>query len=166
MTSERPGWPGLSIFDSQIMNSTTHYKQAGFTFVELVIVIAVVGIMSALAIGSFSEGASDAREIVARQQQAAIQSAVNAWVASELTSRNTVADVRSDYNSATTSEARLNKVRAYLDQETYDHIFENDQVQPSDEISTSATRRLDWHIALPAWAAGSYPQVRLNKFAP
>ena len=69
----------------------------GFTFVELVIVIAVVGIMSALAIGAFSNGADDAREIVARQQQAAIQSAVNGWVVGQISGFTSVSEIRTTY---------------------------------------------------------------------
>ena len=137
-----------------------------FKFVELIIVIAVVGILTALAIGSFANGAQDAREIVARQQQAALQTSVNAWVASQLTTNATVSGVRSTYNGATTSEARLTLIKDYLDEETYDHFWDQDLVQPSDEISSEATRKLGWHISLPDWASGSYPKVSLDKEAP
>ena len=44
----------------------TRSSAAAFTFIELVIVIAVIGVMSALAIGQFSNSANDAREITAR----------------------------------------------------------------------------------------------------
>lgn len=140
--------------------------QSAFTFVELVIVIAVVGIMTALAIGSFANGAQDAREIVARQQQAALQTAVNAWVSSQLTTSSTVKQVRTTYNAAVTSEARLTLIKDYLDAETYDHFWDQDLIQPSDEISSEATRKLGWHISLPDWASSSYPKVSLDKEAP
>ncbi len=140
--------------------------QCGFTFVELVIVIAVVGIMSALAIGAFSNGAEDAREIVARQQQASIQTAVNGWVVGNLSSSNSVSTVRSTYNGAATSEARLNLVRAYLDDESYNHFYQQGQIQQSDEVTSEATRRLGWHISLGSWVDGSYPKVDLVKSLP
>ncbi len=139
---------------------------SGFTFIELVIVIAVVGIMSALAIGAFSNGAEDAREIVARQQQASIQTAVNGWVTGEISKSNTISEIRSVYNTASTSEARLNLVRNYLDDETYDHFFQQDQIQPSDEVTSEATRRLGWHISLGTWVDNSYPKVDLVKSLP
>ena len=51
--------------------------------VELLIVISVIGIMSALVISAFSNAAQDTRRVIARQQQASVQNAVNAWVTSK-----------------------------------------------------------------------------------
>lgn len=141
-------------------------KTKGFTFIELVIVIAVVGIMSALAIGAFSNGAEDAREIVARQQQAAIQTAVNGWVVGQISGSQSVSQIRSTYNTSATSEARLNLVRDYLDDESYDHFYQQGQIQPSDEVTSEATRRLGWHISLGSWTDSSYPKVDLVKSLP
>ena len=147
-------------------NNTANRGRRAFTFVELVIVIAVVGIMSALAIGAFSNGAEDAREIVARQQQASIQTAVNGWVVGQISGSRSLSQVRTDYNTASTSEARLNLVRSYLDDESYDHFYQQGQILPSDEISSEATRRLGWHISMGSWVDGSYPKVDLVKSAP
>lgn len=137
----------------------------GLTFVEMIIVIAVIGIMSALAISNFSNASSDAREIVARQQQAAVQSAVNAWVSSQITGTSTVSEVRGDYNDIATSKLRLAEVSDYLDEASYDHFVEQNAISPSNEVISSATRKLGWHISLPDWTDGSYPKVELVKSA-
>src|SRR5690349_12282009 len=102
----------------------TPSRRSGFTFIELVIVIAIIGIMSLIAISHYSNVSGDAREIVARQQQAALQGAVNAWVTGQLSNSTTVSQVRSTYNALATSKARLDLVADYLDQPTYDHFIE------------------------------------------
>ncbi|HEY1082125.1 MAG TPA: prepilin-type N-terminal cleavage/methylation domain-containing protein, partial [Prosthecobacter sp.] len=60
-----------------------HRVRAGFTFVEAVFTIAIIGIMAALAISAISNAARDTNRIVARQQQATVQEALNAWVLSQ-----------------------------------------------------------------------------------
>ena len=136
-------------------------SRGGFTFLELIIVIAVIGIMSALAISAFSNGATDAREIVARQQQAALQSAVNAWVCGQLTGDVTVAEVRAAYNAAAGSKARLTLVQSYLDNVTDDHLSSESGATEEDQVLSAAARRLGWYLDLPTWEAGSYPKVDL-----
>jgi len=136
-------------------------RRAGFTFIELVIVIAIIGIMSLLAISNFSNVNADAREIVARQQQAALQGAVNAWVTAQLSTSTTVSGVRTAYNAAATSKARLDLVAGYLDEPTYEHFVEQGGLAPSDEVTSEATRKLGWHISMPDWDSASYPKVDL-----
>lgn len=133
---------------------------SGFTFLEVIIVVAVIGVMSALAISAFSIGATDAAEIVARQQQATVQSAVNAWVCGRLTGNLTVAEVRAAYNAVLGSEARLTLIRDYLDDVSYGH-FVSESTSPANRVESAATRRLGWYISLPDWTSGSYPKVDL-----
>lgn len=134
---------------------------AGFTLIELIIVIAVIGIMSALAISSLSNGATDAREIVARQQQATVQSAVNGWVVGQLSGTASLSQVRTTYNTKTTSMERLGLVQDYLDEVSYTHF--TDMSEDSDEILSAALSKLGWHLSLPDWESGSYPKVDLVK---
>jgi prepilin-type N-terminal cleavage/methylation domain-containing protein len=134
---------------------------SGFTFLELVIVIAVIGIMSALAISAFSDGASDAREIVARQQQATLQSAVNAWVSGQLMGRTTLSQVQSAYNAADTAQSRLDLVGGYLDDLSLDHFVSESDPEDASKIESSATKRLGWYFEFPDWDDGAYPKVEL-----
>ncbi|MFT5469354.1 MAG: type II secretory pathway pseudopilin PulG [Verrucomicrobiales bacterium] len=144
---------------------TPRSNLAAFSFIELVIVIAVIGIMSGLAISQFGNSANDGREIVARQQQGTIQTALSGWVTSQLDHDTMAGDVLTVYNAEATSAARLELFKDYLDDATYDHIVVHMGLASTNEVMTDATRKLDWHINLPDWAAGSYPKVDLVKSA-
>lgn len=146
-------------------SQTSFRSRSGFTFIELVIVIAVIGIMSALAISQFAGSANDGREILARQQQGTISTALNAWITAELDHNTTVGDVRATYNTEANSADRLELFKDYLDVDTYDHIILHMGLASTNEIMTDATRKLSWHINLPDWADGSYPKVDLVKTA-
>ena len=56
----------------------------GFSLVELLLVLGIISIMASIVINSFSNAAQDSRNVIARQQQATLQSAVNNWVASQI----------------------------------------------------------------------------------
>ncbi len=140
------------------MNLSHTTKRQAFTIVELLIVITVIGIMSALVISSFSGAAQDTRRVIARQQQASIQNAVNAWVTSQ-SAVSGLATAQQTYNGQTTSMARFNLVRGYLDDSTADHITANSS--PNGDLLTTALRKVGQQIQLPQWAASSYPKVEL-----
>jgi prepilin-type N-terminal cleavage/methylation domain-containing protein len=143
------------------MKKHSFHGGSGFTLIEMIIVIAVIGIMSTLAISSLTNGATDAREIVARQQQATVQSAVNAWVVGQLSGTASLSHARTSYNTASTSMERLALVQDYLDEVSYRHFI--DMSEGSDEILSAALSRLGWHLSLPTWESGSYPKVDLVK---
>ena len=48
-----------------------------FTLIEMLIVVAIISILAAMAISSFSNAAQDSREVLVRQQLATVQEAVN-----------------------------------------------------------------------------------------
>lgn len=130
-----------------------------FTMVEMLIVIAVIGIMSALVISAFSNAAQDTRRVVARQQQAAVQSAVNAWVNS-VSQTEGLAQTRNLYNLAASSKGRLQLVQAYLDEATLSHFLAN--TTNNDEVKSAALAKTGQHLLLDTWNAASYPKVELK----
>lgn len=133
--------------------------------------IAILGIMAAVLVSAFSSAATDASRMISRQQQAAIQSAVNAWVNGESNRVNvinattgtaklrTVEEIRADYNSRITTLARLNLVAAYLEDATKNHLF--GYTTNTGRIKSEALNATKQYISLPDWAANSYPQVQL-----
>lgn len=139
--------------------NTATSRIKAFTMVEMLIVIAVIGIMSALVISSFTNAAQDSRRVVARQQQAAVQNAVNAWVASE-SSRTSLFDARTKYNLKTTGKDKLDEIKRYLDDTTYSHFDTN--TSDNNKIQSAALKKTGQHLTLSPWAAGSYPKVALN----
>ena len=141
------------------MKQSLHFStRKAFTIVELLIVIAVIGIMSALVISSFSGAAQDTRRVVARQQQAAIQSAVNAWVTSSSTTAGLSGSL-SLYNTAGSSMGRLNLVSRYLDDSTVAHFTLNSKTGGA--VQSVALKKIGQQINLPTWVSSSYPKVEL-----
>jgi type II secretory pathway pseudopilin PulG len=127
--------------------------------VEMLIVIAVIGIMSALVISAFSNAAQDTRRVVARQQQAAVQNAVNAWVNSTSQTQG-LAQARNLYNLAATSKGRLQLVQSYLDDATLSHFLAN--TSNNNEVKSAALSKTGQYLLLDSWSANSYPKVELK----
>jgi prepilin-type N-terminal cleavage/methylation domain-containing protein len=63
---------------------TTKLRKRAFTLVEMLLVVAIISILAAMAISNFSNASKDTREVVARQQLAVVQEAVNHWVNHEV----------------------------------------------------------------------------------
>jgi len=127
--------------------------------VELLIVISVIGIMSALVISAFSNAAQDTRRVVARQQQAAVQNAVNAWV-TQYSAVNGMTKTRSDYNTAGTSKARLLLVGNYLEDSTLSHF--TTITTNSNQVLSAALKKTSQYLLLDTWGSNTYPKVELK----
>lgn len=147
-----------------------------FTFVEATFTIAIVGIMSALAISAISNGARDANRIVARQQQAAVNEALTTWVMSQTRVGNTaqmrsLAGLRTQYNALDTSLARFNLLvpnpassdvnlrNGFLDKSTSDHFLE--YTTNSARLQSKALKSSGLYLSLPVWQDGGFPMVEL-----
>jgi prepilin-type N-terminal cleavage/methylation domain-containing protein len=130
-----------------------------FSLVELLIVLAVIGILASIVISNMSNAALDSRRIIARQQQVVLQSAINNWVAQSSTT-SSLSAVRTTYNSGTDALARLAFVREYLDPDTYSHFTTN--TSDGTKLQSDAMKRAGKWIELPAWGVNSYPQVDLK----
>jgi prepilin-type N-terminal cleavage/methylation domain-containing protein len=137
-----------------------HLRAPGFTMVEMLIVIAVIAIMASLVISAFSNAAQDTRRVVARQQQAAVQSAVNAWVARKSSGTGSLAAAMTEYNAEPTSLAKLNLVAGYLDEKTADHLRTN--TVNTGQILSEALKKTSQYLELPNWDPNSYPKVNLK----
>lgn len=136
--------------------------------IEMLIVIAVIGIMAALVISAFSNVSQDTRRVVARQQQAEVQNAVNAWVNSYSQS-NGLEAARTQYNGAgsgNNSSARLAMVKSYLDDSTYSHLASNTSAGDQDKVKSAAMKKTGQYIVLSDWAQNSYPKVELLETTP
>jgi len=64
----------------------------GFSLIEVLLVLAIISIMAALVINAFSNAAQDSRNVISRQQQAALQSAINNWASAQIGRKITVDD--------------------------------------------------------------------------
>jgi len=141
------------------------FKKA-FTLVEMLLVVAIISILAAMAISNFSNASQDTRDVVARQQLAVVQEAVNHWVNREIGrvtnaggNGKSVSDVMRQYNNTTTTQARFDLFQSYLDDATRTNLkVENARTR----ISSQAMRDVSKYLTLPDWSADSYPKIQLN----
>ena len=145
-------------------SSQSRRFRPGFSLVEALLTIAIMGILSSLVVGVVSNAAKDASRMMARQQQGAVMSAVNAWVSSQTRDTTTgqvksLESIRGDYNSRSTSLARLNLAVAFLDDATANNFTSS--TTNSSAIKSDALISAGQHLELPNWDSGSYPQVNL-----
>jgi prepilin-type N-terminal cleavage/methylation domain-containing protein len=150
-------------------------RRRAFTFVEALMTIAILGIMASVLVTAFSSTSTDASRMIARQQQAAVQAAVNSWVNGETNRVNvidatagtaklkTIEEIRAAYNNSATTLARLNLVGEYLDSTTLAHLTDTDYTTGAAKVKSEALASSKQYLTLPDWAANSYPQVVLNK---
>jgi prepilin-type N-terminal cleavage/methylation domain-containing protein len=152
--------------------SSLHRTHAGFTLIEALMTIAILGVMAAIVVSAFSNAGTDAARIIARQQQAAVQGAVNAWVNSDGNRTDvinattgtgkihTIAEIQTTYNGCANALARLNLISAYLDSTTATYLTTS--TTNAAKISSDSLVKSKQYIDMPAWVTGSYPQVTLN----
>lgn len=148
----------------------------GFSFVEAIFTIAIIGIMSSLVVSAISNASRDAHRVMARQQQASVQSALTAWVMSQSRVGSTaqvrgLEDIRTSYNALGTTSARFNllvpnpsspdpSVRVgFLDPTTADHFL--DYTTGTDRLKTAALENAKQYLSLPTWQSGDFPRVEL-----
>ncbi len=175
------------------MTATHHSARRAhaFSLVEVLLVLAIISIMAALVINAFSNAAQDSRNVMARQQQATIQSAVNNWVAGQIGGyeapdsgnpgqlyERTVSYVRNKYNYKTafwtatpsaerSTMERLALVADYLDEDTYQHLIDNSPAGDATKARSGAMLKTGQHVRLPSWAQPTgaarnpYPKVDL-----
>jgi prepilin-type N-terminal cleavage/methylation domain-containing protein len=148
-------------------------KASGFTLIEALVTIAIIGIMTALVVSAFSNAGTDSARIISRQQQAALQAAVNAWVNGDANRTDvinattgtgkirTVAEIQTTYNAATTAVARLQLVQGYLDATTASYLISSST--NTSKITSDALNTTKQYLGMPNWTTTSvYPQVTLN----
>jgi len=127
-----------------------------FSLIEVLIVIAVIGIMGALIITSITNAASDSRMVLARQQQAVLQNALNAWISAATSGTGSLAEAQNAYNAA---GDKLSLVQDYLQAGTYEHFRE---YSSGGTIRSEAMQRAGISVSFTSWPAGGYPMVTLN----
>lgn len=151
-------------------------RKAGFSFVEAIFTIAIIGIMSSIVVAAISNASRDASRVMARQQQASVQSALTAWVMAQMRVGNTaqfrsLESVRTTYNTLGSSQQRFNQLipnasasdaslrAGFLDQTTADHFA--DYTTSASQLQTSALYNAQQYLTLPDWQTGDFPRVNL-----
>jgi len=159
------------------MNMTIRkQRRAGFSFVEAIFTIAIIGIMSSIVVAAISNASRDAHRVMARQQQASVQSALTAWVMAQMRVNNTaqyrgLESVRTSYNALASSQLRFKLLTpdltssdpsarvGFLDQTTADHFAE--YTNNANQLQTAALYNAQQYLSLPDWQPGDFPHVDL-----
>ena len=132
----------------------------GFSLVEVLVVVTVIGILSTLIVSSITGAARDSRMVVARQQQAVLQEALNSWIAAASSGTNSLSAARSAYAAASTASAKLALLQPYLQASTYEH-FAN--YSSGTAISSEALQRVGASLQFSTWSATNYPSVDMSR---
>ena len=145
---------------------------AGFSLIEAIFTIAIIGIMSSIVVVAITSATRDANRIVARQQQATLNGALQAWVMGNMQITaganagqwRSLEDLRSQYNATGTTMARFLLISpdvgdGYLDPGTRQHFLDN--TINSNRLETAALKSARQHLTLPNWVAGEFPKAML-----
>ena len=154
------------------MNTTHTKKQNAFSLVELLMVLTIMSIMAALIINSFSNAAQDTRDVIARQQQATLKSALDNMLSQYMVTGHSVEQARKHYMylDSTAAPARTMKQRLvlladYLDEGTYQHFLDS---TTNTHVKSDAMVKTQQYILFEAWAPATqlnrntYPKVTLT----
>jgi prepilin-type N-terminal cleavage/methylation domain-containing protein len=157
----------------------TNKRSNAFSLIELLMVLTIISIMAALIINAFTNASQDSRDVIARQQQAVLKSALDNMMsqfmvggATGLEGSKTVTEARKYYtfvNGASgtkrTMKQRLALIEAYLDDDTYAHFLET---STDTKITSAAMVKTNQYIEFEEWVPGTkanrntYPKVKLS----
>jgi prepilin-type N-terminal cleavage/methylation domain-containing protein len=135
-----------------------HLATGAFSLVELLVAMAIIGVMSALVITSITNVSRDSKLVTARQQQVVLQEALNAWLAAAASGTNSLANARTAYQGAGTASAKLALLRNYLQSGTYDEFVAHSS---SSQIKTDAMNGAGAYLQFSAWNTTNYPSVEM-----
>jgi len=123
----------------------------GFSLVELLIVIAVIAVMATLMLPLVSGQRQSGQMVVARQQQAALQTALGNWVAAQSSLGGGLAAARNAYATNTDKRAMLQN---YLQPGTYAALQGNGSKVTSQALTASGAS-----LHFSGWAVGGSPSI-------
>lgn len=136
------------------------HSNSAFSLIELLIVVAIIGILASLVIASFSNATQDSRDVIVLQQQAVVQGALNSWIAHASSAPNSLSDAKTLYDAASTGAAKLALISPYLDSTTVSQFSAHGTV--ANALQSDAMEKTDHYITFSAWNAGSYPKIILG----
>lgn len=132
---------------------TLNKEARAFSLVEILLVVAVIGILSGLAM-TYVGGASDnSSQLVARQQQIQLQTALDAWIAAQSSGTAGLAGAKTAYS--TNAASMMTALGPYL-RDT--GIFSTS----GGAVSSSALTKIGRTLYFSSWAEGGYPKVLMQ----
>ena len=125
----------------------------GFSLVELLVVVAVLAILSGLAVSYVGGASENSRLLVARQQQVQLQTALDAWITARSSGTAGLAGAKAAYSSDASS--MLSALGPYLREPG---IFSSSGGGVSSAALSGAGKTLQFS----SWGDGGYPKVLMQ----
>ena len=124
--------------------------QAGMSLVEMLVVVAILGVLAALLIPNVSPLRGTASIQIARQQQAELQTALGAWIAAKSAEPGGLAAARTAYGGAN----KLQLLQNYLQPSTYAMLSSG-----AAGVTSKALQEAGASLQFSAWGVDSSPSV-------
>jgi len=124
---------------------------AGFSLVELLVVIAVIATLAALLLPYVSPMRRATSEQIARQQQAELQTALGSWIAAASSGPGGLAAARTAYGQ---SGSKLGLLQNYLQPSTYASLSGS-----GNTVTSGALNAAGASLQFSSWGVGGYPSV-------
>jgi type II secretory pathway pseudopilin PulG len=128
----------------------THKKLRGFSMVEILIIVAVIGVISALIVPQISHIRSAAAQSLARQQQVELQAALGNWVVAKSSEPGGLAAARAAYTGN-----KLGLLQNYLQEASYAALSGS-----GDMVTSDALNGANAYLQFSSWNAGQQPTVQ------
>jgi prepilin-type N-terminal cleavage/methylation domain-containing protein len=133
------------------MNADPRKHRTGFSLMEMLVTVAIIGTIAVLLIPSISPMKQGSSVQVARQQQAELQTALGSWIAAASAGPGGLAAARGAYNSA---GSKLGLLQNYLQPATY-AMFSGGGSSVTSEALTAAGASLQFS----SWGMDTAPAV-------
>jgi prepilin-type N-terminal cleavage/methylation domain-containing protein len=135
-----------------ISKKQTHaHPAAGLSLVEMLIVIAILGIIASLLIPYVSPMRGAASTQIARQQQAELQTALGSWIAAASSGPGGLAVARGAYGSA---GSKLALLQNYLQPATYASLSGS-----GNTVTSAALTAAGASLQFSSWGVSGAPTV-------
>jgi hypothetical protein len=109
-----------------------------------------------LVITAITNSSADARLVIARQQQATVQEALNAWIAS-----TNITAAKTAYNAASDASAKMGLIQKYLN--TNARWMTTGLSYNSGSVQTENMKSINVSMSFGAWTSSTYPVVTLQE---
>ena len=147
----------------------------GFSLIEALITISLLAVLSAIVISSYTDASTQSHQVIARQQAAAVKSALDSYINSQLSTvaggggvgavnkLKSISTVRTEYNALSTS-AKWDVISQYIDPESLSDRRNGGFQVVGDSITTTSLEKSGDVLNFPAWGATNtdYPLVDIT----
>jgi prepilin-type N-terminal cleavage/methylation domain-containing protein len=132
----------------RVKSRGTDADQNAFSLIELIVTVAIIAILAALVIPNISPADQAGHETVARQQQAALQTALDSWIVAR-SSEGGLAAARGAYTGN-----KLALLQNYLQEATYAALSGS-----GDTVTSTALNKANAYLEFSAWTAGGQQPI-------